>query len=126
MIFDKLEESIKHTPFRTIVDNIYRGKFSNTFTCSKCGQAKDREEIFYSLSVDIKNSKTLPESLKKLIQGETINDFRCDFCNEKADVAKKSWISYCPNVIIIHLQRIVFNMDTFINEKINSRFEFPM
>jgi ubiquitin C-terminal hydrolase len=30
-----------------------------------------------------------------------------------------------PNVLILHLQRIVFNFDTFQNEKINSRFEFP-
>lgn len=31
-----------------------------------------------------------------------------------------------PNVLILHLQRIVFNLDTFMNEKINSRLEFPM
>lgn len=30
-----------------------------------------------------------------------------------------------PNVLILHLQRIVFNLDTFMNEKINSRLEFP-
>jgi len=41
-------------------------------------------------------------------------------------VSKTAFISHCPNFIIIHLQRIVFNMDTFINEKINTRFEFPM
>ena len=27
---------------------------------------------------------------------------------------------------MIHLQRIVFNLDTFINEKITTRHEFPM
>ena len=30
-----------------------------------------------------------------------------------------------PNVLIIHLQRIAFNMETFQNEKINSYCEFP-
>jgi hypothetical protein len=30
-----------------------------------------------------------------------------------------------PNVLIVHLQRIVFSFDTFMNDKINSRFEFP-
>jgi ubiquitin carboxyl-terminal hydrolase 34 len=30
-----------------------------------------------------------------------------------------------PNVLILHLQRIVFNLDTLANEKINSRVEFP-
>lgn len=29
-------------------------------------------------------------------------------------------------MLILHLQRIVFNLDTLMNEKINSRVEFPM
>jgi ubiquitin C-terminal hydrolase len=31
-----------------------------------------------------------------------------------------------PNVLVLHLQRIVFNLDTLTNEKINSRLEFPI
>jgi ubiquitin carboxyl-terminal hydrolase 34 len=69
MIFDKLEDAIKGTPFKRVIDSIYRGKLTNTLTCSKCKKAKHREEIFYSLQVDIKNSKTLPDSLKKVCQG---------------------------------------------------------
>lgn len=30
-----------------------------------------------------------------------------------------------PNILMIHLQKIVFNLDTFMNEKIADRFEFP-
>jgi len=30
-----------------------------------------------------------------------------------------------PNVLFVHLQRIVFSFDTFANEKINSKLEFP-
>jgi ubiquitin C-terminal hydrolase len=30
-----------------------------------------------------------------------------------------------PNVLIIHLQRIVFNLDTLQNEKMSNRVEFP-
>jgi ubiquitin carboxyl-terminal hydrolase 34 len=37
-----------------------------------------------------------------------------------------SRISKPPQVLIIHLQRIVFNLDTFINEKITTKHEFPM
>lgn len=29
-------------------------------------------------------------------------------------------------MLILHLQRIVFNLDTLSNEKINTRFEFPV
>jgi ubiquitin carboxyl-terminal hydrolase 34 len=41
------------------------------------------------------------------------------------DVFKRNLIAETPNVLIVHLQRIVFNFDTFQNDKINSRFEFP-
>lgn len=34
-------------------------------------------------------------------------------------------LSAAPNVLIVHLQRIIFNFDTFRNDKINSYFEFP-
>ena len=34
-------------------------------------------------------------------------------------------IGTTPNVLFVHLQRIVFSFDTFANEKINSKFEFP-
>jgi hypothetical protein len=34
-------------------------------------------------------------------------------------------IAETPNVLILHLQRIVFNFDTFRNDKLNQHFEFP-
>jgi hypothetical protein len=30
-----------------------------------------------------------------------------------------------PNTLIFHLQRIVFDMDSFVNKKLNTRVEFP-
>ena len=30
-----------------------------------------------------------------------------------------------PNVLIFHLQRIIFDYQTFGNKKVNSKFEFP-
>lgn len=73
----------------------------------------------------MKNYKLLSESLNKFIQGEIINEYMCDFCAQKADLVKKTIISKCPNHLILHLQRNVFNLDTFVNEKISTRFEFP-
>jgi ubiquitin carboxyl-terminal hydrolase 34 len=40
-------------------------------------------------------------------------------------VSKRTLISHTPNILIVHLQRIIFNFDTFRNEKVNTRFEFP-
>ena len=54
-----------------------------------------------------------------------INDYQCEGCGKKVDVSKRMLISSTPNVLIVHLQRLVFNFDTFKNDKLNSYFEFP-
>eukprot|EP00349_Pseudokeronopsis_sp_Brazil_P001102 CAMPEP_0202964448 /NCGR_PEP_ID=MMETSP1396-20130829/8531_1 /ASSEMBLY_ACC=CAM_ASM_000872 /TAXON_ID= /ORGANISM="Pseudokeronopsis sp., Strain Brazil" /LENGTH=225 /DNA_ID=CAMNT_0049686561 /DNA_START=316 /DNA_END=993 /DNA_ORIENTATION=+ len=60
-----------------------------------------------------------------MTEGQIINDYHCEACNQKVDLFKRNLVADTPNVLIIHLQRIVFNFDTFMNDKINSRFEFP-
>jgi len=48
-----------------------------------------------------------------LVDGEVINDYECSGCKKKVDVSKRTLISQTPNVLIVHLQRIIFNFDTF-------------
>ena len=66
------------------------------------------------------------ESLHKYIAGENISDYTCSNCNKKVEITKRCVLTSLPNILIIHLQRIVFNLDTLMNEKINSRLEFPL
>ena len=65
------------------------------------------------------------DSLTKLVEGEQISGYECEGCKKKVDISKRTLISSTPNVLIVHLQRIIFNFDTFRNDKINSFFEFP-
>ena len=60
-----------------------------------------------------------------MIESIIINDYKCENCNQKVDVEKRQLIAEPPNVLIINLQRIIFNFDTFQNDKINTNFEFP-
>ncbi len=73
----------------------------------------------------MKDIKSVYDSLQKLVEGEVINDYECDTCKKKVDISKRILLSSTPNVLIVHLQRIIFNFDTFRNDKINSLFEFP-
>ena len=41
------------------------------------------------------------------------------------DLSKRTLIAETPNVLIVHLQRIVFNFDTFENDKVNTLAKFP-
>lgn len=59
------------------------------------------------------------------VDGEVINDYQCDTCKKRVDISRRVLLSSAPNVLVVHLQRIIFNFDTFRNDKINSLFEFP-
>ena len=50
----------------------------------------------------------------------------CDNCDKRVETTKRCCLSSLPNVLILHLQRIVFDYDSFENTKINSKLEFPM
>lgn len=54
-----------------------------------------------------------------------ISDFKCEGCDKKVDITKRTLISQTPNVLIVHLQRLLFDFDTFRNEKNNEHFAFP-
>jgi uncharacterized UBP type Zn finger protein len=88
--------------------------------CKGCNYIRERDELFYNLSVQVKGMKHIHESLKSFISGETINDFYCESCERKNDIVKRQCLSQLPNVLIIHLQRIVFNLDTLQNEKMSN------
>ena len=126
MAFDRLENSLKGTRHQHLLQSVFGGKACNRFVCQGgCNVINERFEDFYNLSLDVKHSKTLYESLNRYINGELISDFYCESCDKKVDMIKKTCISDLPNVLIIHLQRIIYNFDIYGNEKINTRLEFP-
>lgn len=125
MIFDKLERGLKHTPFRAITNSVYGGKTSNLIICEGCGHVRDNVEDFFNMSVEVKNMKTVYDSFDKYIQGETIEGFFCENCKKTNNITKRAALKHLPNVLIVHLQRIVFDFETLMLQKINSRLEFP-
>jgi ubiquitin C-terminal hydrolase len=60
-----------------------------------------------------------------LVAGEIISDYNCEACNKKVDLEKRLSIDKLPNTLIIHLQRITFDLDCLKNVKLNDRVEFP-
>lgn len=43
MFFDQLENKIKESPFRKVIDTFYAGKTTNLFSCHDCNQTKKVE-----------------------------------------------------------------------------------
>lgn len=125
VIFDRLENQLKPTSRKHLVNGIFGGKQCNQMVCTECGKVKNRLEDYLNLSLPVKGVKSIEESLQKQVEGEIINDYQCDGCGRKVDLSKRTLITTTPNVLIVHLQRICFNFDTFQNDKINSFCSFP-
>ena len=50
-IFDKLEQSLSKTPYKSILDTIFAGKTVDVITCQNCKFEKTRREVFFNLKV---------------------------------------------------------------------------
>ena len=125
MLFDRLENALKPTSRKYLLESIFQGKQCNQLVCPECGKVKNRIEDMLNLSLTVKDIKSVYDSLKAQIKGEVISGYKCDGCNKEVDIKKRSLIAETPNVLIVHLQRILFNFDSLQNEKENQWFEFP-
>lgn len=125
MAFDRIENLTRATSRKYLMQSVFGGQTCSQVVCLECGTCKNRIEDFYNLSLTVKDIRSMADSLQKQIEGEIINGFQCDTCNKKVDISKRMLLSAAPNVLVVHLQRIIFNFDTFRNDKINTYFEFP-
>ena len=125
LFFKNIENALKSTSHRQLLQGVFGGKTVTQCICKTCGTTKENREDFYTLSLDVKHSKTLAESLQRFISGDKISDYMCENCNKYVEITKRNLIESTPNILILHLERIVFTLDGFVNEKINTRLEFP-
>ena len=102
---------------------------TNELICQVCNNSSKRDETFYILSVEVKNKKSVIESLNMYVSGEKLegdNQVTCNICTRKVDSIKRCYISSLPNYLILHLKRFEFDLDTMRKIKLNDYCEFPM
>lgn len=93
--------------------------------CHSCGYKKENQEPFFSFGVEIEGKYDLDAALEGSYQGEVIQDYLCDNCANRGETTKRNILSKIPSIFFIHLRRIVFNYDMFVNMKIHTRLQFP-
>ena len=122
---DKIERSLKDTKYEYLIKNLFIGEICNKNTCSSCKNVSYRNEDFRYITLEVKDINNIYESLDKYILEDNIEDYNCPNCGEKVILKKSSLLSKLPNILIIHLNRIILNYQDGKQEKINSKFEFP-
>ena len=93
--------------------------------CPECGKVKNKHDDFLTISLPVRDSKSVYDSLQKQVDGETISDYKCDGCTKTVDLSRRTLFSEAPNVLILHLMRIEYNFEKDQLDKINTLFKFP-
>ena len=131
LLFDKLEELLKNTGRASLLRGHIGGSLVHEIVSCEAefpynGQ---RKELFFRISLDVKNKKSLQEALDLYIKDDMLdgdNKYFCDVFNQKITAKKRCLINSLANTVIIHLKRFEFDYSTMQRSKINDYCEFPM
>lgn len=112
ILMDRLEEGLKKTKRKHLIRSIFGYKTCSQLICPECGKVKNRLEDNLTMSLTVKDLKSIHHSWEKLIEGERIADFTCSGCTKKVDILKRTLLAETPSVLIVHLQRMEFDFET--------------
>ncbi len=127
-VVDCIDEAMKASGREQVCSKILGGSFADQKICKGCPHRYSREESFTLLSVDVKHSQRLGESLEQYVKGDLLegpNAYHCEKCNKKIDAVKRTCIKKLPKVLAIQLKRFDYDWEREIAVKSNEYFEFP-
>jgi ubiquitin C-terminal hydrolase len=128
LLIDRLETSLKQSKNHNIFKDHFLGKLSNELICKGCPHYSEREETYFNLPLQVKNKKSIQESLEAFVQGEMLegdNAYFCEKCDKKVNTLRRVCIKDLPKHLIIVLKRFEFDYDTMQKIKVNDFCEFP-
>lgn len=80
ILFDRLESSVKGTLQEELFKQQYGGKLVQQIKSKDCEHISEREDSFFSIQCEVKNKKTLEESLQLYVQGEILDGGKIARC----------------------------------------------
>lgn len=128
MFCDKFEGLIMGTPQENLLKDIFGGRICNQLIGQQnCTHISERDEPSFFISLEVKNMKTLENSLEEYVRGESLGEdsYKCEKCDKKVDTIKRQVIRKLPPILIFHLKRFEFDFETMQKVKVNERLEFP-
>jgi ubiquitin carboxyl-terminal hydrolase 9/24 len=128
MLMDRIENTVKGTEQENFIKQHFGGVLSNEFICKGCPHYSEREEPFLAVSLQVKNKKSIQESLNNFVEGEMLagdNAYFCEQCDKKVNTLKRVCLKRLPNHFILVLKRFEFDFNTMTKLKVNDICEFP-
>jgi len=116
------------------LSSLYKGKYEGYISAlDGSGREKRRSEVFLDLSLDVKTSSGLLDSLKEtfgepeLLDVAEGNGWRPEKGADKVNAHKGESLlaKGLPPILQFHLKRFEYDWNTDTTTKLNNRFEFP-
>lgn len=129
ILYDALERSLKNTPQKTLIQELYKGSWVNQIKCLNCNNIRDREEDFMDITVIADGFDSIQASLSSMVQFESMdgdNKITCDICGDKQDSLKGVTCRDAPPLLTIAQGRFTYDWSIDKRVKITSACSFPL
>ena len=128
MFMDKLEFAIKGSKQEKMIQDHFGGQYANELICKGCPHYSESKEPYLAVTLQVKNKKSIKDSLEALIEGEMLdgdNAYYCEKCDKKVSTLKRTCIKRLPKHLIMVLKRFEFDYNYMQKLKVNDYCEFP-
>ncbi|MES1913359.1 MAG: hypothetical protein MHM6MM_005549, partial [Cercozoa sp. M6MM] len=88
-------------------------------------QIRLKLEPFYFLPLEVKQLRSLHESLRHWSSGERLEGVYWPKVDKKIDSTRCATLHRLPRVLLVQLKRFEFDLERLCKVKLNSEFEFP-
>lgn len=127
-LLDTMHTSCQDKEKKSIVSEIFFGKYKQTVICPECDHSSVTQQSFMDLQVPLRkykdeNELKLSDCMNDFIEEAKLdksNLYKCENCKDKVQVSIVTEFETMPNFLIICLKRFD------INNKINTFVNFPM
>ena len=126
-LLDAIEERSKQQGVENIITKeLFRGKLETYIKCVKVSFESKRQEDFYELQLNIKETNDIQGALSELLQHETLfgdNAYDTEKFG-KQDAIKGINLVKLPDVLVFNINRSDYNLETFEPVKLLKEFKF--
>lgn len=128
LLLEQIEPYLKVTNQKNIFKHHFSGIISNEFKCKVCNNSSSNQDSFLSICLEVKNKKSVMQSLDSYVKEEILegeNAYFCEQCNKKVKAFKRQSIKTLPKILVLVLKRFQFDYNTMSKRKVNDYCEFP-
>ncbi|KAI8902485.1 hypothetical protein BC833DRAFT_572969 [Globomyces pollinis-pini] len=131
-MLDLIHTELESRKGKTMIMQMFQGKFLNHVTCQKCKNISTKSELFLDLSLSIPDTPeeepcTIQQCLELFTAVEELDEsekYMCTPCNKLQSATKQMILCHLPPILCLHLKRFRF-MDA-TRSKISRHVEFPL